>query len=59
MLDSKVLQKLASIKERYNQLNELMADPEVVTDITKLQGYVKEQSQIAPIVEAYRVYDQA
>ncbi len=59
MLDSKILQKLASIEARYNQLNESMADPEVATDIAKLQAYVKEQTQIAPVVQAYQEYNQA
>ncbi|HEX6289548.1 MAG TPA: peptide chain release factor 1 [Herpetosiphonaceae bacterium] len=59
MLDSNVLEKLASIEERYNQLNDVMADPDVATDITKLQGYVKEQNQIAPVVAKYREYAQA
>jgi peptide chain release factor 1 len=59
MLDSKVLEKLAAIEERYHQINELMADPDVATDITKLQSYVKEQNQIAPVVEKYREYAQA
>ncbi|HEY0603286.1 MAG TPA: peptide chain release factor 1 [Herpetosiphonaceae bacterium] len=59
MLDANVLEKLAGIEERYNQLNEQMADPEVATDIAKLQGFVKEQNQIAPIVEKYREYAQA
>ncbi len=59
MLDSKVLEKLAGIEERYNQLNELMADPDVATDITKLQSYVKEQNQIVSLVEKYREYAHA
>lgn len=59
MLDANVLEKLAGIEERYNQLNEQMADPEVATDIAKLQGFVKEQNQIAPVVEKYREYAQA
>jgi peptide chain release factor 1 len=56
MLDSNVLEKLAGIEDRYHQLNELMADPDVATDIAKLQAYVKEQNQIAPVVEKYREY---
>jgi peptide chain release factor 1 len=59
MLDSRVLEKLAAIEERYHQINELMADPDVSTDITKLQTYVKEQNQIASVVEKYREYAQA
>ncbi len=56
MLDEKVLQRLAEVDRRYEQLNELMADPEVATDIARLQSYVKEQNQIAPVVEKYRDY---
>jgi peptide chain release factor 1 len=59
MLDAKVLEKLAGIEERYHQLNELMAEPDVATDIAKLQSYVKEQNQIAPLVEKYREYSHA
>lgn len=59
MLDEKVLHKLAAIEQRYHQLTELMADPEVATDITRLQAYAKEQNQIAPLVEKYRAYTQA
>lgn len=58
MLDANVLEKLAGIEERYNQLNELMADPEVATDNAKLQSFVKEQNQIARVVEKYREYAQ-
>jgi peptide chain release factor 1 len=59
MLDQNVLDKLAASEARYNQLNELMADPDVATDIAKLQAYVKEQNQIASVVEKYREYDRA
>jgi peptide chain release factor 1 len=57
MLDQTVLDKLAAIEARYNQLNDIMADPEVAADFTKLQPYVKEQNQIALVVEKYREYD--
>ncbi len=58
MLDQNVLQKLAAIEARYNQLNELMADPAVATDIAQLQQYVKEQNQIGPVVAKYQEYAQ-
>jgi peptide chain release factor 1 len=57
MLDANVLHKLAAIEARYNELNNIMAEPEVATDISRLQGLVKEQSQIAPVVEKYREYE--
>lgn len=57
MLESTVLEKLAAIEARYNQLNDIMSDPEVAADFSRLQPYVKEQNQIAPVVEKYREYD--
>lgn len=57
MLDSTVLDKLAAIEARYNQLNDIMSSPDVAADFTKLQPYVKEQNQIAPVVEKYQEYD--
>ncbi|MFK4998785.1 peptide chain release factor 1 [Bacillus sp. N9] len=48
--------KLQSVEERYEKLNELLSDPEIVNDPAKLRDYSKEQSQIAETVEAYREY---
>ncbi|MBO1004805.1 peptide chain release factor 1 [Pseudogracilibacillus auburnensis] len=48
--------KLQTVEERYDKLNELLSDPEVVSDPDKLRDYSKEQSQIADTVEAYREY---
>jgi peptide chain release factor 1 len=56
MLDANVLEKLAAIEARYNQLNEQMADPAVATDNQQLQALVREQNQIAPIVSKYQEY---
>ena len=59
MLDQNVLDKLAALEDRYNQLNELMSDPAVATDINQLNIYVREQSQISPVVAKYQEYDRA
>ncbi|MBS4206807.1 peptide chain release factor 1 [Bacillus sp. FJAT-50079] len=48
--------KLQSVEERYEKLNELLSDPEIVNDPAKLRDYSKEQSQIAETVEVYREY---
>ena len=56
MLDERILTKLAQIEQRYEQINELMARPEVATDNSQLQAFVREQNQIAGVVEAYRDY---
>jgi peptide chain release factor 1 len=59
MLDQNVLDKLAATAAHYNQLSEQMADPDVATDITRLQRLAKEQNGLVPLVNAYREYDQA
>ncbi|GIN57183.1 peptide chain release factor 1 [Lederbergia ruris] len=51
--------KLQSVEERYEKLNELLSDPEVVSDSDKLREYSKEQSSIAETVEVYREYKTA
>lgn len=58
MLDESVLAKLAGIEARYEQLNELMAAPEVATDIAQLQVLVREQNILRDVVEKYREYTQ-
>src|SRR5918997_1200048 len=56
MLDERLLDKLAQIEQRYEQINESMAQPEVATDNKELQALVREQNQIASVVERYRAY---
>ena len=48
--------RLQSVEERYEKLNELLSDPEIVNDAAKLREYSKEQSAIAETVEVYREY---
>lgn len=48
--------KLQSVEERYDKLNELLSDPAIVSDADKLREYSKEQSAIAETVEVYREY---
>ncbi|MCY8485221.1 peptide chain release factor 1 [Bacillus atrophaeus] len=54
-----MLDRLKSIEERYERLNELLSDPEVVNDPNKLREYSKEQSDISETVEVYRRYRDA
>lgn len=48
--------KLANLETRYEDLNELMASPEVVTDHLRLQQIAREQRDMEPLVTAYRAY---
>ncbi len=51
-----VFDRLEAVEERYNKLNELLSDPEVINDSNKLREYSKEQADIQETVEKYREY---
>jgi peptide chain release factor 1 len=51
-----VFDRLQAVEDRYERLNELLSDPEVVNDSKKLREYSKEQSDIQETVMAYREY---
>ncbi|QLK86520.1 peptide chain release factor 1 [Staphylococcus sp. 17KM0847] len=50
--------QLDIVEERYEQLNELLSDPDVVSDADKLRKYSKEQSDLQKTVDVYRNYKQ-
>ena len=50
--------QLDIVEERYEQLNELLSDPDVVSDSDKLREYSKEQSDLQKTVDVYREYKQ-
>ncbi|AXI10643.1 peptide chain release factor 1 [Oceanobacillus sp. 143] len=51
-----MLDRLQSLEDRYNKLNELLSDPEVISNTNKLREYSKEQSGLADAVQAFREY---
>lgn len=51
-----MIDRLQTLEDRYNKLNELLSDPEVVSDPNKLRDYGKEQSDLEEVVMAYREY---
>jgi peptide chain release factor 1 len=51
-----MLDKVKLVEDRYEELNQLMADPEVVTDHVKIAEYAQEQAEIEELVQAYRRY---
>ncbi|MFS0783876.1 peptide chain release factor 1 [Bacillus sp. 1P06AnD] len=51
-----MIDRLQAVEDRYDQLNELLSDPEIVNDPKKLRDYSKEQAGIQDTVEAYRQY---
>jgi peptide chain release factor 1 len=51
-----MLDKLAAIEARYNELERLLSDPAVINDYSKIAEYSKERSALTEIVETYRAY---
>lgn len=48
--------QLDIVEERYEQLNELLSDSDVVNDADKLRKYSKEQADLQKTVDVYRSY---
>ena len=53
-----MLEKLAGIETRYDELERLISDPDVMMDYAKVAEYSKERSGLEEIVEQYRIYKQ-
>jgi len=51
-----MIDRLESIKVRYNELNDLLMQPELANDIKQMTILAKEQRGLAPIVETYNEY---
>ncbi|NYF23482.1 peptide chain release factor 1 [Sporosarcina sp. JAI121] len=54
-----MFERLQAVEDRYDHLNEMLSDPAVVSDMTKLREYSIEQSGLQETVETYRSYKQA
>ncbi len=51
-----MLDKLEAVEARYEELNKLISDPEVISDQNSFKKYMKEQSGLVDVVEKYREY---
>jgi peptide chain release factor 1 len=51
-----MLERLEVMEKRYEELNQLMAQPEVAADHERLQSLAKEQAGISHLVARYREY---
>ena len=54
-----MLDKLEGIVDRYNEVMEMINDPDVVKDQNNFRKLMKEQSHLTPIVETFNKYKQA
>jgi peptide chain release factor 1 len=53
-----MLERLAALEERFEELTRLMSDPEVARDYEKVAEYAKQRAEIAETVSVYRHYKQ-
>ena len=49
-----LMDKLASLAQRYEELNRLMAQPEVLEDLSLLQRYGREHAELEEVVRKYQ-----
>ncbi len=54
-----IIEKVATIEKRYDELSDLMTRPDVLADLPLLQRYAKEQSEMEALVARYREYQAA
>ncbi len=54
-----LLEKLAGVEKRYDELNLLMSDPAVIADYNRLRETGQERTSLEPIVHAYYDYRDA
>jgi peptide chain release factor 1 len=51
-----LIDRLKKIKEKFDQINQQLSDPQFLNDRTKIISLSKERSELADIVEAYNEY---
>ncbi|MEZ4641945.1 MAG: peptide chain release factor 1 [Chloroflexota bacterium] len=53
-----MLEKIAKVVARYDEIEKQMADPAVIADYTRLNELAQERSEMSDLVEAYHQYQQ-
>jgi len=51
-----MLERIQSIEEHYEELNSLLADPEIASDYVKAAEYSQERAELEEMVKTYRRY---
>ncbi|MDO5448836.1 MAG: peptide chain release factor 1 [Clostridia bacterium] len=54
-----MLDKLVQVEERYETVQEMIADPAIVSDMEQYKALMKELKQITPVVDKFREYKKA
>jgi peptide chain release factor 1 len=53
-----MIEKVAAVAARYEELNRLMADPDVATNPVSIRAYAQEQAELAELHQVYERYRQ-
>ena len=51
-----MIEKLQALAEKYDDLTNKISDPDVIADQANWQKYMKQRSDLEPVVETYRLY---
>ncbi len=52
-----MIEKLKNVEKRYEKINEMLFDPQVIADREKYAALMKEMKTLSPIVEKFREYE--
>jgi peptide chain release factor 1 len=53
-----MLEKLAHVEERYEELNTVLSDPDIASDYVRANEYAQERAELEEVVNSYRRYKQ-
>ena len=59
MNDNVILEKLASINIKFNEIGEQLTNPDVIADMKRFITLSKEYSNLEPLIESYKIYQNA
>lgn len=52
-----MIEKLKNVEKRYEKINEMLFDPQVIADREKYAALMKEMKMLSPVVEKFREYE--
>ncbi|WP_427982364.1 peptide chain release factor 1 [Agarivorans sp.] len=58
-MKASILSKLETLQERYQEVQVLLGEPEIISDQDKFRGLTKEYSQLEEVVSCFTAYQQA
>ena len=57
--DPEIIDKLEDLVKRLDEVMQELSEPDVVSDQNRFRNLMKEQNELAPIVEKYKEYKEA